>query len=1026
MLLMALALCFALFSFESGQNAGRVNWVGPLGAAAASLVIWAVGWVGYLAGIAAVAVAGIVLFGRLRLPSFVSTLATLAILVGSTVLADLYGPPQDTAIDRDTVPTGRTPYGAGGVLGTAAAGLLRDHAGLAGATLAGVGLVLIGIVVTFRLSMRSAVGAVAGWLGGFANEWWMQYRIDRDARRAAQQQKRDLLAAARLEQAELDRKARQKEQFRQRAYDERARVAMLQATAEAEEEARIQIENARASTDRSASEPPGPSEQPDRSGEPAAASIQVGVPGPAADPDPFIGRPGSSNDGRTDSPPADRRGNSPSAGRRGSRPIDGELPTGPSIVVDDDSLSSEPILENAADVVDRLDRGQPLPLGRAEAPTEIGIANEVEPVELVLRKAPNGVAAAAATADSPDSFGAAPPGEQLPSGVPPSAPPPSASPGAAPPVSGGRFEHPTLRAVAFDDPVADGSEVPGRKTSSGIPEDVDEDLIIHERKALETDFNEEDRAARRRRPEKPTYVLPPINLLDYEGDGPAPIDQLALKERASRLEEKLRTYGVEGKVMAIRPGPVVTTYEYQPAPGVKVAKIANLADDIAMSMEAVRVRIVAPIPGRGVVGIELPNAGRENVYLKEIVAHEAFKHSKSLLTLALGKDAEGEPQVRDLRKMPHLMIAGTTGSGKSVSINTMVLSMLYKATPDEVKFIMVDPKMLELSLYNDIPHLLLPVVTDPKKASLALAWTVDEMERRYKLLSDAKVRDIQGFNKKLEKLTKQRAAEAKRAKPVIEDDGPDVIMSGDERDASTPTDEQQLADPWASDELPPPMPFIVVLIDEFADLMMAAPRDVEASVQRLAQKARAAGIHVLLATQRPSTDVITGVIKNNFPSRLAFRVASRHDSATVLNTPGAENLLGMGDSLFLSVASPNPVRVHGAFVSEDEVERVVEFWKKQAKPIYDPTILQPKEGDGADGFADEDVDELYDQAVRFVAETRKASISAVQRKLRVGYNRAARMIEMMEAQGIVGPVQGPKGEREILVSAMGPDGPERS
>ncbi|MCB9650363.1 MAG: hypothetical protein H6730_27820 [Deltaproteobacteria bacterium] len=543
-------------------------------------------------------------------------------------------------------------------------------------------------------------------------------------------------------------------------------------------------------------------------------------------------------------------------------------------------------------------------------------------------------------------------------------------------------------------------------------------MVIHERKACEAHFEDDAPAPVKVEEEKPVYELPPINLLDYEGEEPEPVDSLGLKAKATRLEEKLKTYGVDGKVTAIRPGPVVTTYEYQPAPGVKVSKIQNLSDDIAMSMEAVRVRIVAPIPGRGVVGIELPNDKRENVYLKEVVAHDRFKKSSSLLTLALGKDAEGEVQIRNLQKMPHLLIAGTTGSGKSVSINTMVLSVLYKATPDQVKFIMVDPKMLELSLYNDIPHLLLPVVTDPKKASLALQWAVDEMERRYQMLSDMKVRDIGGFNKKLEKLRAQR--KRVEAESVLEDE-----EFAEAQEAHDPAG--LIKDPWRGQDLPDDLPYIVVLIDEFADLMCVAPRDVEASVQRLAQKARAAGIHVLLATQRPSTDVITGVIKNNFPSRISFRVASRHDSGTILNSPGAENLLGMGDSLFLSVASPTPERIHGAFVSEDEVERVVDFWKAQAKPKYDETILQAKDDDeDGGGFSDDERDEHYDMAVKIVTETKRASISALQRRLRVGYNRAARMVEMMEHDGIVGPPYGPKGEREVLVNAIGPDGPPRS
>ena len=940
LLLVALALCFALFSFRPDDLEGQRNLVGPLGAAVASGILRAIGIIGYLTGVGAVFVAFAVLFGRFRMPSPAAVLAVVSMVIGGTVLAQL-----------SAVEAAVTPYPPGGLLGLVAGSLLRRQAGPAGAALAAVGLLLVGFVITFRFSLRSAAGTTSEWFRRTSDSLWLRYRIGRDARRAARQRERDLLDAAEKERAEKERKTRLQEQARRQAFEERARVAVLQATKRAEERVLAQIETDRTPVRSSLEDDDGP---PDTK-LPATEPIHIGIPGPGADPVPVIG--------------------------------------------EDIALSSEPALEDAADVVERIDRGI---LGDEDIPSTQPLSERPQAEDEELSPE-----ALEVESDMIDEAA----GERLVS---------TAERALVPidPVSGVETADSSLEEVEEEDLEEEDLEE---------EEVVDEDLIIHERKAVDTDFSDERAVVRV--PEKPSYVLPPINLLDYEGEGPAPVDQDALKARATRLEEKLRTYGVEGKVTAIRPGPVVTTYEYQPAPGVKVAKIANLSDDIAMSMEAVRVRIVAPIPGRGVVGIELPNDKRENVYLKEIIAHEAFKHSKSLLTLALGKDAEGEPQVRDLRKMPHLMIAGTTGSGKSVSINTMVLSMICKATPDQVKFIMVDPKMLELSLYNDIPHLLLPVVTDPKKASLALSWTVDEMERRYRLLSDAKVRDIQGFNKKVERLRKQRAADAERSSRRPDDEATNdepSLESGIDRNASTPTDEQRLADPWGSDELPTTMPFIVVLIDEFADLMMAAPRDVEASVQRLAQKARAAGIHVLLATQRPSTDVITGVIKNNFPSRLAFRVASRHDSATVLNNPGAENLLGMGDSLFLSVASPNPVRVHGAFVSEDEVERVVEFWKKQAKPVYDPTILQPKEDESEGGFADEDVDELYDQAVRFVTETRKASISALQRKMRVGYNRAARMIEMMEAQGIVGPVQGPKGDREIFVSAMGPDGPERT
>ena len=530
-------------------------------------------------------------------------------------------------------------------------------------------------------------------------------------------------------------------------------------------------------------------------------------------------------------------------------------------------------------------------------------------------------------------------------------------------------------------------------------------------------------------PSNKTYELPPLRLLDYDAPDTPPTDQLALKGRASRLEKKLKTYGVDGSVTAIRPGPVVTTYEYQPAPGVKVSKIAGLSDDIAMSMEARSVRIIAPIPGKGVVGIELPNDVRETVYLKEIIAHERFRKSKSLLTISLGKDVEGEAQVRNLAKMPHVLVAGTTGSGKSVSTNAMILSILYKATPDQVKFIMVDPKMLELSLYEGIPHLLLPVVTDPKKASLALQWAVDEMERRYKLLSGFKVRNIEGFNKKLALLRAQREKGAIAAKQL------QAALQAEE-DASSPPDEvvssppvevliegNKILDPWEGEELPNDLAYIVVLIDEFADLMCVAPRDVEMAVQRLAQKARAAGVHLIIATQRPSTDVITGVIKNNLPSRLSFRVASRHDSATIINAPGAENLLGMGDMLSLSNTAPNPERVHGAYVTEEEVQRVVEFWKAQGKPSYDKAILKPREEDEDGALAPEDYDEMYDQAVKIVTESQKASISALQRRLRVGYNRAARMIEVMEKEGIVSEATGPKNERDVLVRGMDADGP---
>ncbi|MCC6806545.1 MAG: DNA translocase FtsK [Deltaproteobacteria bacterium] len=489
-------------------------------------------------------------------------------------------------------------------------------------------------------------------------------------------------------------------------------------------------------------------------------------------------------------------------------------------------------------------------------------------------------------------------------------------------------------------------------------------------------------------PKNTKYELPDVSLLNYDAPEKVAIDSDKLLQNAKKLERKLKDYGIDGAVVEIRPGPVVTMYEFLPAAGIKVSKIASLSDDLAMAMEAMRVRIVAPIPGKGVVGIEIPNERRETVFLKEIVSSEQFKGEASKLMLAVGKDIEGKPYCMDLGKAPHMLVAGATGSGKSVSINTIVLSILYRATPDEVRLLMVDPKMLELSVYQGIPHLLLPVVTDPKKAALALRWAVEEMERRYALLSEAGVRNIAGYNKKVEK-----GAQETLPLPGME-----------------PTEPKPPAEK---------LPYIVIIIDELADLMMVASREVETSIARLAQMARAAGIHLILATQRPSVDVLTGVIKANFPARMSFQVASRHDSRTILDCIGAENLLGMGDMLLTPPGVGGLMRAHGAYVSEVEIQRVVEFLKTQGKPQYDENILKPREseegdGTGAMGGEDEYEDELYDQAVAFVAEQRYASVSMIQRRMRIGYNRAARLIERMEKEGIVGPGDGAK-PREVLI-----------
>ena len=496
--------------------------------------------------------------------------------------------------------------------------------------------------------------------------------------------------------------------------------------------------------------------------------------------------------------------------------------------------------------------------------------------------------------------------------------------------------------------------------------------------------------------------LPPLSLLDEPKAPKHPISTESLEAISRLLEMKLKDFGIEVQVEEVHPGPVITRYEIQPAPGVKVSQIVNLSKDLARSLSTASVRVVEVIPGKTTIGLEVPNENREIVYFCETIRSKEYEGSKSKLTLALGKDISGEPVVADLAKMPYLLVAGTTGSGKSVAVNAMILSLLYNATPKEVRLIMVDPKMLELSIYDGIPHLLAPVVTDMKDAANSLRWCVAEMERRYKLMAAMGVRNIGGFNKKV-----KEAIDAKQ--PLKDPTWTPLVPDAPELEEQRPELE--------------PLPYIVVVVDELADMMMVVGKKVEELIARLAQKARAAGIHLILATQRPSVDVLTGLIKANIPTRIAFQVSSRIDSRTILDQMGAETLLGHGDMLYLPPGHGVPQRVHGAFVDDHEVHAVVDDLKKRGEPNYLDEIVNGIEessaplfpGDGgsfSDG-ADSESDPLYDQAVQIVVETRRASVSGIQRRLKIGYNRAARMVEDMEAAGVVGPLQS-NGSREVL------------
>jgi S-DNA-T family DNA segregation ATPase FtsK/SpoIIIE len=484
------------------------------------------------------------------------------------------------------------------------------------------------------------------------------------------------------------------------------------------------------------------------------------------------------------------------------------------------------------------------------------------------------------------------------------------------------------------------------------------------------------------------YRLPTLSLLDPPVQTTQPIEESALLASSRILETKLADFGVVGKVVAVRPGPVITTFEFEPAPGVKVNRIVTLADDLSMALRALSVRVLAPIPGKPVVGIEVSNPRRDKVFVRDLLASDDYQRADSKLALALGKDTTGNVAVADLARMPHLLVAGATGTGKSVSMNAMIMSILFKASPRDVRFIMIDPKMLELSTYEAIPHLLVPVVTDPRKSAAALFNTIREMETRYRLLHDKGVRNIDSYNRLIREM-----AQKGELPPPPEEGEPGI----------------------GSDQLVHRhLPRIIIIVDELADLMMTVGREIEESITRLAQKARAAGIHLILATQRPSVDVITGLIKANFPARISFQVTSRVDSRTILDAIGAERLLGEGDMLFLPPGTARVQRLHGAFVSDADVHRVVDFIKRQEEPRYEMELLESPEEEGEEGEDGEDMsDEMYDMAVRLVTEHRQASISWLQRRLRVGYNRAARMIERMEREGVVSPASGAR-PREVI------------
>ena len=519
-------------------------------------------------------------------------------------------------------------------------------------------------------------------------------------------------------------------------------------------------------------------------------------------------------------------------------------------------------------------------------------------------------------------------------------------------------------------------------------------LLEEEPRLALTDQTDQDYLTRKTVSE--SYEMPsPTDLLDTHAARAAHQTDSVLKTQSEVLVQTLSSFGIEGSVTDVHPGPVITMYEFAPGPGIKVARIVNLSDDLAMALKALKVRVVAPLPNKSTVGIEVPNPQRETVGLKDMLTSEAFAKARSTLAIALGKDIYGRPVVTDLRTMPHLLVAGATGAGKSVGLNCLLLNILFTAHPDEVKLLLVDPKVLELQVYDGVPHLIRPVITNPKEAARGLSWVVQEMERRYRVLAELGVRNIDAYNRKVTELqesgsTGRKKKKLSKAQAMDLDDAPDLEIPVEERST---------------------LPYIVVVIDEFADLMMVAPKDIEDRIARLAQMARASGIHLILATQRPSVDVVTGIIKANFPARIAYQVSSKIDSRTILDSNGAESLLGKGDMLFLASGTGRIVRLHGPYVSDEEVRNVVEWVKSQASPIYDEAALAAVQESPAE---EQEADETYERARELIMTTGQASASFIQRRLRVGYPRAARMIEQMEEEGLVS-APGRDGRREVLV-----------